>query len=162
MSLAEAVECSQPIGVDVYLPAVVYRSIEYLTARGAVTEEGIFRLSGSNITIKALRERFNVEGDIRLLEEEYYDVHAVASLLKLYLRELPTSILTRDHHLDFLKVLDLHDRKEKIASFNVLVHKLPPANAALLEALCSFLIQIVSNSDRNKMNVRNGKLNLCS
>jgi RalA-binding protein 1 len=103
--LSEAVELSQPIGLDVPLPAVVYRCIEYLQVRGAVAEEGIFRLSGSNIVIKALRDRFNIEGDVRLLEGEFYDVHAVASLLKLYLRELPVSILTKQHHLDFLKVL---------------------------------------------------------
>jgi RalA-binding protein 1 len=103
--LAEAVECSQPVGVDLVLPAVVYRCLEYLKAKNAFKEEGIFRLSGSNIVIKALRERFNTEGDIRLLDGQYYDVHAVASLLKLYLRELPVSILTRELHLDFLKVL---------------------------------------------------------
>jgi RalA-binding protein 1 len=156
MPLLEAIECSQPLGVDDYLPAVVYRSLEYLRARDAVIEEGIFRLSGSNTTIKALRERFNTEGDVKLLEEEYYDVHAVASLLKLYLRELPTSILTRDRHLDFLKVLELDDKPKKIASFNVLVHQLPAANYALLQALCAFLIEVINNSDLNKMNVRNG------
>jgi RalA-binding protein 1 len=155
--LLEAIECSQPIGVDAYLPAVVYRSVEYLTIRGAITEEGIFRLSGSNITIKALRERFNTEGDVRLLEGEYYDVHAVASLLKLYLRELPSSILSRELHFDFLKALDLTDRAGKIAAFNVLVNKLPKANYSLIRTLSSFLIEVISNSDRNKMNVRNGK-----
>jgi RalA-binding protein 1 len=103
--LQEAVECSQPAGVRVALPAVVYRCLEYLTVKKASSEEGIFRLSGSNILIKGLRERFNNEGDVKLLDGQYYDVHAVASLLKLYLRELPASILTRDLHLDFLKVL---------------------------------------------------------
>jgi RalA-binding protein 1 len=103
--LQEAVEFSQPVGVKAQLPAVVYRSLEYLRAKKASQEEGIFRLSGSNIVIKALRDRFNNEGDIKLLGGEYYDVHAVASLLKLYLRELPASILTRELHLDFLKVL---------------------------------------------------------
>jgi len=103
--LQEAVECSQPIGVNVQLPSVVYRCIEYLKAKKAYQEEGIFRLSGSNIVIKGLRDRFNNEGDVKLLSGEYYDVHAVASLLKLYLRELPSSILTRELHIDFLKVL---------------------------------------------------------
>ncbi|KAK3063029.1 hypothetical protein LTS18_002889, partial [Coniosporium uncinatum] len=153
--LVDAVENSQPLGVDVYLPAVVYRCLEYLKANSALDEEGIFRLSGSNITIKALRERFNTEGDVKLLEGEYYDVHAVASLLKLYLRELPTSILTRELHLDFLKVLDLDEKEKKVSAFNVLVHKLPRANLELIQSLTAFLIDIVNNSDVNKMNVRN-------
>lgn len=103
--LMEAVEYTQPDGVNVALPAVVFRCLEYLRTKRAINEEGIFRLSGSNIVIKGLRDRFNTEGDIRLLDGQYYDVHAVASLLKLYLRELPASILTRELHLDFLKVL---------------------------------------------------------
>jgi RalA-binding protein 1 len=103
--LVEAVECTQPMGLRDPLPSVVYRSLEYLRAKNASSEEGIFRLSGSNIVIRGLRERFNTEGDVKLLDGQYYDIHAVASLLKLYLRELPASILTRELHLDFLKVL---------------------------------------------------------
>lgn len=104
--LVEAVENCPPTDIDVHLPAVVYRCIEYLDAKDAASEEGIFRLSGSNVVIKALRERFNTEGDVDFLaDDHYYDVHAVASLLKLYLRELPSTVLTRELHLDFLQVL---------------------------------------------------------
>ena len=106
MPLGEAVQYCAPRDVNVGLPAVVYRCIEYLEAKGAASEEGIFRLSGSNIVIKALKERFNTEGDVDFLaDDQYYDVHAVASLFKQYLRELPTSVLTRELHLEFLRVL---------------------------------------------------------
>ena len=106
--LAEAVQYCAPLGVDVELPAVVYRCIEYLRAHGAASEEGIFRLSGSNVVIKGLKERFNNEGDLDFLAgDQYYDVHAVASLFKQYLRELPTTVLTRELHLDFLRVLGM-------------------------------------------------------
>lgn len=106
MALEEAVQFCAPQGVDVDLPAVVYRSIEYLEAKEAASEEGIFRLSGSNVVVKALKERFNTEGDVDLLGgDQYYDVHAVASLFKQYLRELPTTVLTRELHLEFLRVL---------------------------------------------------------
>ncbi|ORX90080.1 hypothetical protein BCR34DRAFT_609164 [Clohesyomyces aquaticus] len=153
--LQEAVEFSQPMGVNAQLPAVVYRSLEYLRAKKAYREEGIFRLSGSNIVIKSLRDRFNNEGDVKLLDGQYYDVHAVASLLKLYLRELPASILTREYHIDFLKVLDMDEREKKIQTFNVLVHKLPRVNYELLQAISGFLIDIIENADINKMTVRN-------
>jgi RalA-binding protein 1 len=158
MPLLEAIESASPIGVDIFLPAVVYRSIEYLEAQEAVKEEGIFRLSGSQTVIKGLRERFNTEGDVKLLDGNYYDVHAVASLLKLYLRELPSSVLTRDLHLDFLKVLEIEERDTKIKAINFLVHMLPPANLALMSNLFSYLADIANASDVNKMNVRNGEL----
>lgn len=106
LQLADAVENCSPRGVDVCLPAVVYRCLEYLKAHDAWSEEGIFRLSGSSVVIKGLKDRFNIEGDFDFLaDDNYYDVHAVASLLKLYLRELPSSVLTRELHLDFLHVL---------------------------------------------------------
>ncbi|KAF2133998.1 RhoGAP-domain-containing protein [Dothidotthia symphoricarpi CBS 119687] len=153
--LQEAVEVSQAIGVSAQLPSVVFRCLEYLNAKKCINEEGIFRLSGSNIVIRGLRERFNTEGDVKLLGDQYYDVHAIASLLKLYLRELPASILTRDLHIDFLKVLDMDERSKKIQTFNVLVHKLPAANFQLLRHLSSLLIEVVDNCELNKMTVRN-------
>lgn len=156
LSLAEAVEVCPPEGIDILIPAVAYRCIEYLRGKKAANEEGLFRLSGSNIVIRTLKERFNSEGDIDLLaDEEYYDVHAVASLFKSYLRELPTTLLTRELHLEFLKVLELTDKQEKIAAFNVLVHRLPRVNFALLRALSEYLLEVVSNQERNKMTVKN-------
>jgi RalA-binding protein 1 len=111
LPLAEAVEYCGPRGVESGLPAVVYRCIQYLRAQHAEEEEGIFRLSGSNVIIKALKERFNNEGDLDfLVGDEYYDVHAVASLFKQYLRELPTTVLTRELHLDFIHVLGMFFR----------------------------------------------------
>lgn len=154
--LAEAVRYNGPSDINVPLPAVVYRCIQYLDAKGAITEEGIFRLSGSNVVIKALRERFNVEGDINIITDEtYYDIHAVASLLKLYLRELPTTILTRDLHLQFLSVTEMTSQPEKIAALGELVQLLPQANGTLLRYLIAFLIKIIRNADTNKMTVRN-------
>ena len=113
MPLIEAVEAFPVRGTDLALPAVVYRCLEYLEAKEAQNEEGIFRLSGSNVTIKQLRERFNTEGDVDFLAEgAHYDVHAIASLLKAYLRELPNTVLGyRELHLQFLQVLGLpHSR----------------------------------------------------
>jgi RalA-binding protein 1 len=155
--LAESVDSAQPVGVNTELPAVMYRCIEYLNYKDAIAEEGIFRLSGSNTVIKALRERFNTEGDVDLVEDQRnYDIHAVASLLKLYLRELPASILTRELHIEFLHCLELTP-KDKIIKLNVLVNRLPRSNRVLLQALSEFLASIVENADVNKMNVRNGK-----
>lgn len=105
VSLEEAVRISR-VSEGYELPAVVYRCIEYLDAMDAVLEEGLYRLSGSNSTMKALREKFNQEGDVNLMAaKDDYDVHVVAGLLKMWLRELPTSVLTREHRMDFLHVI---------------------------------------------------------
>jgi RalA-binding protein 1 len=107
VSLQEAVSVARiHDGLD--LPAIVFRCVEFLEAKGAIEEEGIYRLSGSSVIIKGYKERFNTEGDFNLLEsskDEYHDVHAVAGLLKQFLRELASPILTRELHGEFLKVI---------------------------------------------------------
>jgi len=155
-SLAEAARYCSPVDVRVPLPAVVYRCIQYLESKNAIYEEGIFRLSGSNLVIKQLKERFNNEGDINLITDpQYHDIHAVASLLKMYLRELPNTILTSDLRLEFIGVTEMTNVQEKIAALSELVERLPQANATLLKYLISFLIRIINHADSNKMTVRN-------
>jgi len=138
------------------LPAIVFRSIQYLEAKKADQEEGIYRLSGSSAVIKSLKDRFNMEGDVDLLgSDEYWDPHAIAGLLKSFLRDLPASILTRDHHLNFLAVIDFVDPQERIKELSQLIAALPLANYSLLRALTAHLILIVQNSSTNKMTMRN-------
>lgn len=138
------------------LPAIAFRCIEYLQAKKADQEEGIYRLSGSSAEIKALKDRFNAEGDVDLLGSgEYWDLHAIAGLFKTYLRELPTSILTRDLHLKFLAVMDFVDPQERIDELSRLIAALPLPNYSLLRALTAHLILIVQNSSVNKMTMRN-------
>ena len=49
----------------------------------------------------------------------------------------------------------MDEREKKIQTFNVLVHRLPRVNFDLLQAISSFLIQIIDNASMNKMTVRN-------
>ncbi|KAJ4473739.1 hypothetical protein J3R30DRAFT_3511370 [Lentinula aciculospora] len=138
------------------LPAIVFRCIQYLESKKADQEEGIYRLSGSSAVIKSLKERFNAEGDVDLLaSDEYWDPHAIAGLLKSFLRELPSSILTRELHMRFLSVIDFVDPQERIRELSQLIASLPIANYSLLRALTAHLILIVQNSAVNKMTMRN-------
>ncbi|WVW78221.1 hypothetical protein I302_100172 [Kwoniella bestiolae CBS 10118] len=138
------------------LPAIVFRCIEWLEAKKAEQEEGIYRLSGSSAVIKGLKDRFDAEGDVNLLSvDEFWDPHAIAGLLKTFLRELPTSLLTRELHTRFLAVMDLIDSSARVNELSRLVSELPPPNYALLRALTAHLILIVRNATLNKMTLRN-------
>nr|XP_018265260.1 uncharacterized protein I303_01620 [Kwoniella dejecticola CBS 10117]OBR87418.1 hypothetical protein I303_01620 [Kwoniella dejecticola CBS 10117] len=138
------------------LPAIVFRCIEWLEAKKAEQEEGIYRLSGSSAVIKGLKDRFDAEGDVNLVAvDEYWDPHAIAGLLKTFLRELPTSLLTRELHTRFLAVMDLIDSSARVLELSRLVSELPPPNYALLRALTAHLILIVKNATVNKMTLRN-------
>jgi hypothetical protein len=55
VQLEESLEVAQIAN----LPAIVFRCIQYLEAKKADQEEGIYRLSGSSAVIKGLKDRFN-------------------------------------------------------------------------------------------------------
>lgn len=154
--LNEAVEFCVVPESKLCLPAVVYRCLTYLDAQQAYLEEGIFRLSGSSTLVRQLKEKFNTDGDLDLLADDtYYDVHAIASLLKLWLRELPTTVLTKRIHDEFLAALDIESKAERVKVYCMLVHQLPLPNWTLVRCLSDFLLQVINHSDVNKMGVRN-------
>jgi hypothetical protein len=155
LSLSEAIAASK-IKANYELPAVVYRCIEYLDANDAQNEEGIYRLSGSASTIQALKDKFNNESDYDLLNaDEYYDIHAVAGLLKLFLRELSEPILTRELQQKFLHIPELDSRNQKIYELANLISLLPLENYTLVRCLSAHLVRIVQNSSVNKMTLHN-------
>lgn len=147
---------------DTSIPSVVYRCIDFLEKKGGIREEGIYRLSGSSTAVKGLRDRFDTEGDVDLVKEmdngekgSVRDPHAVAGLLKTYLRELPSSVLTKEMHMDFLRVCDVVDRTQRTQELASLVSSLPRPNYSLLRALIQHLIKVTNHEDVNKMTVRN-------
>ncbi|KAI8082861.1 uncharacterized protein BX664DRAFT_301325 [Halteromyces radiatus] len=155
--LEQAVRISK-IDDNYELPAVVYRCIEFLETKDAIYEEGIYRLSGSAVKIKALRREFDEKGDVNLLTSEEHqdcDVHAISGLLKLWLRELPSNVLTQNLLKEFLPVIDMVDRDECINELGRLISMLPLANYTLLRALTAHLLRVVQNADTNKMTLRN-------
>ncbi|GJN91954.1 hypothetical protein Rhopal_004982-T1 [Rhodotorula paludigena] len=153
--LKEAVSVSR-IRPGLELPAIVYRCVEYLEAKNAEHEEGIFRLSGSANVIRMLKDRFNADGDVNLLQSaEYYDPHAIAGLLKQYLRELPDHLLTRELHNEFLRVIDLRDRRDRVNALGRLVARLPIEEYTLFRFFFAHLCLIAQNAETSKMNLRN-------
>ncbi|KAA1475155.1 RhoGAP-domain-containing protein [Dentipellis sp. KUC8613] len=77
------------------LPALVVRCAQHLL-RWGVEEEGLFRISGRASHIAKLRTEFDTGADYDLRETTPGDLdpHAVSSIFKAYLRELPEPILT--------------------------------------------------------------------
>ncbi|KAJ9122408.1 hypothetical protein QFC22_001831 [Naganishia vaughanmartiniae] len=137
------------------LPTPVFRCIKYLEAHHAEKEEGIYRIGGSQAVMNRLKERFNVEGDIDLLaNDEHWDIHAIAGLLKWYFRDLPISVLD-EQQTAFVQTMDLIDERQRIQELSRLVSLLPVENYSLLRALCSHLILIIRHADENKMTLRN-------
>lgn len=66
-------------------------------------EVGIFRLPGQASQIQALRDLYDSGSQQDFRESE--DVHTVASLLKLYLRELPEPVIPYVYYESYRQAL---------------------------------------------------------
>ncbi|KAJ7703228.1 hypothetical protein B0H17DRAFT_1042363 [Mycena rosella] len=78
------------------LPALVVRCAQHILIWG-VQEEGLFRVTGRPSHISKLRTEFDTGADFDMTEctPGDLDPHAVASVFKAFLRELPEPILTQ-------------------------------------------------------------------
>ena len=88
------------------LPLIVAQCVIAVDQFG-INTEGIYRVSGSASTLGKLKQLFDFEPDhidFRTPAGFFGDIHAVAGILKQYLRELPDPLLTRGYYTDFIRV----------------------------------------------------------
>ncbi|XP_015276407.1 PREDICTED: rho GTPase-activating protein 24-like, partial [Gekko japonicus] len=135
-------------------PMLVEQCVDFIRLRG-LKEEGLFRLPGQANLVKELQDAFDC-GEKPLFDRNT-DVHTVASLLKLYLRELPEPVIPYAKYEDFLSCAKLLSKEEE-TGLNELVKQvksLPVVNYNLLKYICRFLDEVQSYSGVNKMSVQN-------
>ncbi|XP_073684768.1 rho GTPase-activating protein 22 [Garra rufa] len=135
-------------------PLLVEQCVDFIREQG-LDEEGLFRMPGQANLVKELQEAFDC-GDKPQFDSNT-DVHTVASLLKLYLRELPEPVVPFCKYEDFLTCAQIlaKDEEEGIQELGKLVTTLPAANYNLLKYICKFLDEVQSHSSENKMGVQN-------
>ncbi|PNI66514.1 ARHGAP25 isoform 1 [Pan troglodytes] len=96
--LDETVAYEQKFGPHL-VPILVEKCAEFILEHGR-NEEGIFRLPGQDNLVKQLRDAFDA-GERPSFDRDT-DVHTVASLLKLYLRDLPEPVVPWSQYEGFL------------------------------------------------------------
>ncbi|EGV62460.1 hypothetical protein CANTEDRAFT_126477 [Yamadazyma tenuis ATCC 10573] len=158
--LVQAYEISHHNFLGREVPSIIYRCIEFLLKTGAVYEEGIFRLSGSASTIRQLKEAFNKKFDLDLFENELKpDMHTVSGLLKTYLRELPSPIVSDKGYSDLRNiVMNNGNTAATSLKFKDYFNNLNNLDRVYYDTsyiVLKFLKEIINNKDSNKMNLRN-------
>ncbi|XP_069575473.1 rho GTPase-activating protein 22 isoform X1 [Brachyistius frenatus] len=135
-------------------PLLVEQCVDFIRERG-LDEEGLFRMPGQANLVKELQEAFDC-GDKPLFDSNT-EVHTVASLLKLYLRELPEPVIPFSKYEDFLTCAQVlaKDEEEGVQELGNQVSTLPLPNYNLLKYICKFLDEVQSHCYENKMSVQN-------
>ncbi|XP_075607736.1 protein FAM13A isoform X5 [Balearica regulorum gibbericeps] len=135
------------------IPIVVWNIVEYLTQHG-MTQEGLFRVNGSMKMVEQLRLQYERGEEVELVKDG--DVYSAASLLKLFLRELPDGIITSALHPKFIQLYqDTRNDMQKESNLKELLKELPDAHYCLLKYLCQFLIKVAEHHVENRMNLCN-------
>lgn len=134
------------------VPAVVWSLVEYLTQHG-LTQEGLFRVNGNVKAVQRLRLRFESGAPVELGRDG--DVCVAASLLKLFLRELPEGVITSAVQLRLLRLFQGGRSETQESSLRDLLKELPEPHYCLLKYLCHFLRQVAQHHAQNRMNVHN-------
>lgn len=140
-SLLNDAECRIPVQVENLIMKIEIKGL-YM--------EGLYRKSGIIRKITELRHRLDSgEANIDL---DQYSVHVLASILKLFLREMPEPLMTFELYDDFLWATTITDPNERVQVILGHITKLPKANFDLLERLTFHLARIAQNEPANRMN----------
>lgn len=74
-----------------YIPPIVRKCVDCLSITGIIDTEGLFRRSGNYALINDIKKRVNAGENVDFTD---VDTHAIAGLLKSFLRDLKEPLLT--------------------------------------------------------------------
>jgi len=116
--------------------------------------EGIFGISGHLEKIKELKQLFeNLTPEQPAVDLDKYRVLDIASLLKIYFRELPECVLTAALYPSFIVAEQLDDVASRKSMIKSLIELIPDENKRLVQKLVVLLAITSANSAKNGMTV---------
>lgn len=155
--LVEKEGCAAPI------PLLIQKSVAEIERRG-LKVVGLYRLCGSAAVKKELRDWFERNSSaVSLSEELYPDINVITGILKDYLRELPSPLITRTLYQVVREAMTLRPPPAppvtpdpQLAQDTVeLLSCLPPPERATLSLLLDHLSLVASLSSSNRMTHQN-------
>ncbi|XP_043961782.1 rho GTPase-activating protein 18 isoform X5 [Gambusia affinis] len=136
------------------VPLILQRLISHVEEEGLDTE-GLLRIPGAATRVKSLCQELESSFYDRTFQWKHVKQHDAASLLKLFIRELPHPLLTVEYLNAFIAVNKLPTKKQQLQALNLLVLLLPEANRDTLKALVEFFQRVINHQVENKMTLNN-------
>ncbi|KAI6178547.1 hypothetical protein M3Y98_00512600 [Aphelenchoides besseyi] len=130
-------------------PQPILTIVDFLAIHSADVE-GIFRKSPKQSTVRALRAQLD-QGQVPDFHQ--HSVHAIASLLKEYLRSIPGQLLLSGNFRLWIEVVNEQDANRKHRMCRNLLRLLPPSHTVLLRAVLR-LLRRISATQQSKMTTR--------
>ncbi|EFA83825.1 putative protein serine/threonine kinase [Heterostelium album PN500] len=135
------------------IPSFVTKMVNFLERH--IQEEGILRISGSSTEIQEMKAILDKGSNVEYPASR--DTHAVAGLLKLYLRELPDLLVPTSLRIVSAEIIAdrTMSEDEKISSVVELFKQIPKNEHNLLKHMIRFAKRVTEQSDHNKMVLAN-------
>ncbi|CAL8359555.1 unnamed protein product [Lota lota] len=130
------------------VPHLVEKLINYIEMHGLYTE-GIYRKSGSTNKVKELRQ--GLDTDVTSMNLDDYNIHVIASVLKQWLRDLPSPLMTFELYEEFLRAMGQPERREVIHGVYSVIDQLSRTHLSTLERLIFHLVRIALQEETNRM-----------
>ncbi|XP_076872704.1 rho GTPase-activating protein 18 isoform X2 [Brachyhypopomus gauderio] len=136
------------------VPLILQRLISHIEDEGLNTE-GLLRVPGVSARVKAVCHDLDVQFYEGFFPWETLKQHDAASVVKLFIRELPHPLLTVEYFSAFTSVLKFPTKKQQLQALNLLVLLLPDSSRDTLKALLEFLQRVIDHKEHNKMTLNN-------
>ncbi|XP_070782933.1 rho GTPase-activating protein SYDE1 [Enoplosus armatus] len=145
------------------VPLLIQKSVAEIEQRG-LKVVGLYRLCGSAAVKKELRDWFERNSSAVCLSEDLYpDINVITGILKDYLRELPSQLITRTLYQVVREAMTLRPPPAppatpdpQLAQSTVeLLSCLPPPERATLSLLLDHLSLVASFNSSNRMTYQN-------
>eukprot|EP00474_Spongospora_subterranea_P009247 CRZ09705.1 hypothetical protein [Spongospora subterranea] len=139
-----------------YAKCHLIRLVDMLETQFGLDSEGLFRVSGTQLCLQALR--MSCERGIVNLETQI-DEYSVCGMIKTISRQLNPPLFTHTYYDDFMRLVGTTDRtisvSQKCDRLRDIFSALPPIHTSLCEYFIEFLQRISSRAMNNKMNSYN-------
>ncbi|XP_077583065.1 rho GTPase-activating protein 40 isoform X2 [Stigmatopora nigra] len=150
--LSTLLENDQKLNPATTTPLLLQKLLNFLEENG-VHSEGILRVPGSLSRIKSLQQELEADFYAGRFKWDEVRPNDAATVLKKFIRDLPSPLLTAEYLNTFSAVRDITELKQKLHMLNLLILLLPEPNRNTLKALLEFLNKVVNHEKWNRMNL---------
>lgn len=137
-----------------YVPVVIELCTRLIELH--INDEGIYRKVGQKQVVTALRAQLN-RGilNIDVSDFNWDNPHAVVSLLKCFLNELPDALTTSQYYNEFIHTSRIENHQARLMAIKKILHKISLHNFESLKYLTAHLRRVAAAFQHNKMTIKN-------
>ncbi|KAL9538766.1 hypothetical protein MBANPS3_010691 [Mucor bainieri] len=148
-------------------PLLITKCIEAIERLGGLEKEGIYRVSGKQSNMEKIKHAFELDEEAVIIgqNEVPEDVVSIASVIKIFLRELKSPLFpfkltdrlvySPQKATMLTSKVEIPDQELRLMNLLTRLLKLPPANYDTLKALIHHLSKLHAHVEKNKMTTSN-------